>query len=245
MSSAIIEFNNLRAGPIGDFQVFGERRSGTNYIEQLIADNLLIAPTTKYGWKHGFPTMPCVSQSSLLIVVAREPVSWLSSLHNRPFSVSHRGLKFSEFIRREWYDLYRPKRFGHAKWGYGGMKKAHGVELQFDRHPITGKRFRNPMEMRNVKYASFLGFMERDCNVAVVDYGTANSDPLSVISEISVEFGIPQKDNLIIPGKVGPKGTGFARVTRDDINEDDWAFINDNLDAALEKRLGYSCLLEV
>ena len=67
--------------PLDHFQVFGERRTGTNFLHHLIEANLPLAGTTKYGWKHGFPTMPCIADTALIAVIVREPFAWLSSLH--------------------------------------------------------------------------------------------------------------------------------------------------------------------
>ena len=39
---------------IKNFTIFGERCSGTNYVQQLILKNFDTEITWKYGWKHFF-----------------------------------------------------------------------------------------------------------------------------------------------------------------------------------------------
>ena len=239
MAEHVLEWSRKGRRPIDHFQVFGERRCGTNYVNQLLTDNLVAESTTRYGWKHGYPTMPCVARSGLLVIVVREPFDWLSSLHNRPFAISHEGLGFSEFIRSEWYDQYRPKDFGHGKWGYDGMLRDRRVANQLDRHPITGKRFRNPLEMRAVKNACFLGLLERDCDAVLVNYDTVSAEPSEVIEDIAALFEIATRGAYRVPGHVGAKGRPTARVTKGEISAEDFAFVKENIDFEQEIRLGF------
>lgn len=229
--------------PIADFQIFGERRSGTNYAHELLAKNLKIAPNFTYGWKHGFPVMPAIQRSSLIVGVFRDPINWLISLHNRPFSPSHRGLEFSEFLRKSWFDIYKPRELGHKKFGHGGMPAARGVLNQLDRHPITGKEFANPLEMRSLKYAAYAGFMERDCNVVLLDYATLRDRPVEVLDAIREQFGIAKTKGApkaIAP--VGPGGKDKPRQVASEIAAEDLDFIRSNLDEPLERSLGYGAV---
>ncbi len=244
MADHVLEWVRHGDTPIDHFQIFGERRTGTNYVNRLLADNLDARSTTKYGWKHGYPTMPCIAASGLVVIVVREPLGWLSSLHNRAFTISHEGLDFPRFLRAEWYDRYRPKDFGHARWGYDGMHRASGVANQIDRHPITGKRFRNPLELRKVKSACFLGLLNRECNAVLVDYDTAKDRPGGVIDDVSRLFGISTKGRHHVPGHVGAKGRPKERVRTDDISDADFDFILSRLDHDQEARLGYASCLE-
>ncbi len=239
MTLDVLEWTKHGGQKIDHFQVFGERRTGTNYVAQLIDDNLAVDQTTKYGWKHGYPTMPCIARSALLVIVVRDPLSWLSSLHNRPFAKSHEGLAFGEFLRTQWYDQYRAKDFGHSRWGYQGMPKDRLVANQLDRHPITGKRFENPLEMRSVKNACFLGLLERECNAVLVDYEMAKNTPADMLTIISERYDIAAKGKIDVPGHVGAKGRPGQRVSDVGISNEDMAFIRAHLDVEQETRLGF------
>ncbi|WP_298905572.1 hypothetical protein [uncultured Aliiroseovarius sp.] len=241
MTSALFyKFKRVTDVPLQHFQVFGERRTGTNYLDRLIKDNLSIEPTNRYGWKHGTISMPCIAAHGLIVVVVRDPLTWLSSLHNRPFTKANSGLPFSEFLRTEWYDEFIPKDFGHARWGYSGMVRASHVPNQVDRHPITGKRFKNPLELRVVKTAGFLGFLERECNVAVVDYRYINTDPAGFISRLSDDFSIAKTTDFERPDRVGALGTNQPRKAPTDISAEDMDFIRTALDQVQETFLGYA-----
>ena len=63
------------------FTIFGERCSGTNYLEQLILKNFEIDITWKYGWKHfsGFNNYKD-SDDVLFLCIVRNPFNWIDSL---------------------------------------------------------------------------------------------------------------------------------------------------------------------
>ena len=73
-------FQRAHQRPVGRYQVLGERSSGTNYLSALLRLNTLAEPTTDYGWKHGFIQFQAVLRTDLLVVVVREPLSWLRSM---------------------------------------------------------------------------------------------------------------------------------------------------------------------
>lgn len=239
MAGDVLEWARPYRETLDHFQVFGERRTGTNFVAQLMSENFTLEQTKKYGWKHGYPTMPCVQKTALFVVVVRSPLAWLSSLHNRPFAKSHEGLGFSEFLRTEWHDQYHPKDLGHTLWGYGGMPKARRVPNQLDRHPITGKAFQNPLEMRSVKNACFLGLLERNCNAVLVDYDMVKDAPDKVLSAISEIYELPMGEAVAVPGHVGAKGRPKERVSDTGIDQRDLEFIRQNLDAEQEERFGF------
>lgn len=241
--TGLIDHRCVAPGPT-HAQVFGERRTGTNFLEALAAAQLKLEMTRRFGWKHGAPSMPCLPEDALILVIMREPVSWLSSLHNRPFAHSHRGLDFSEFLRKDWEYRYNPGDFGHARYGYQGMPKARRVPAQLDRHPVTGKRFAGPLELRRVKAAAMLGFLERDCNVAVIDYDTLRRDPEGIMADLSARFDIQRREAAEMPPQVGPAGHDGTRVTLDAMAPEDASFILNGLDHAQERRLGYQNALK-
>lgn len=239
------EVSQVPRETITHFQVFGERRSGTNYVNKLIVENVKIDMTTRYGWKHGTITMPCIAPDGLVIAVVRNPITWLSSLHNRPFTKANKNLTFSDFLRTEWYDEYMPRDIGHAKWGYGGMVRAAHVANQIDRHPITGKRFANPLELRAVKTAGFLGLLNREANAVVVSYEYANSQPEEFIARLVEDFQLDRKRDFQRPDRVGPKGSGRPRITLDEMSDEDLSYIHARLDHAQECFLGYLGLTDL
>ena len=235
-----IACNRAGSAPVSHFQVFGERRSGTNFAEQLFERNLTAKRVDSYGWKHGVPAMPFIQHDGLIVVVIREAFDWLGSLHNRPFAASHGDLEFSEFLRREWYEKYRPGHFGH-KDRFGKIAKGPEVANQVDRHPITGKRFRNVLELRTVKAQAFLGFVNRECNAVVLRYSDLSKRPGEVVTAVAETFGMALKTPEVKPvERVGPKGFSEKRLRKEDLSAEDIAFVQENLDRDFELEMGFA-----
>ncbi len=235
-----METRRLEGSTILDFQVFGERRSGTNYFSALLNDAFEITETRAYGWKHGAPVMPCIQDTSLIAVVVRNPIEWLLSMHARPIEApATEGMTFSDFIRTPWQAVYKPHALRRREIGIRGFPVARGAGLQYDRHPIEGRLFSNVLEMRVVKMQSHLGFLHRAPNVAVVRYEDLLVDPARVIRGIADSFALEVRPEAKLQIRhVGPK-TGDKRLTRADISDSDLRYISDELDQDLERRFQY------
>tara|TARA_R110002051_G_scaffold280758_3_gene342424 strand:+ start:305 stop:982 length:678 start_codon:yes stop_codon:yes gene_type:complete len=81
---------------IENIKIFGERNSGTIFLNQLLLKNLfnfgLLSckpEETGSGWKHGFPDMERFSEKDkeeiLFIFIIRDLESWLMSMYNNPY----------------------------------------------------------------------------------------------------------------------------------------------------------------
>ncbi|MEE4210664.1 MAG: hypothetical protein V2I43_15540 [Parvularcula sp.] len=224
---------------IDHFQVMGERRSGTNFAEQLFETNLRARRVESYGWKHGMPTMAYIKPSALIIVVIREAFDWLGSLHNRPFAKSHGGLAMSDFLRKEWYEIYRPGHFG-VKTIFGTIPKVAETANQVDRHPITGKRFRDVFELRAVKAEASLGYLNRECNAVILRYHDLSRNPVGMVRAVTKTFGLALRQaDVATVGLVGPKGFSKTRLRRDDMSADDITYVQSRLNRNLETSMGF------
>ena len=75
---------------VKSFTIYGERCSGTNYLEDIINKNFDISITWKYGWKHffGFSDLEN-SDDTLFICIVRNPVDWMNSLYKVPYHLSY------------------------------------------------------------------------------------------------------------------------------------------------------------
>jgi hypothetical protein len=71
------------------FTIYGERNSGTNYLEQLINLNFDVELTWEYGWKHffGFNDLSN-SDNTLFIGIVRNPYDWINSMYRHPYHFS-------------------------------------------------------------------------------------------------------------------------------------------------------------
>src|ERR1700677_1882589 len=114
---------------IEKFTVYGERCSGTNFIEVLLLDNFKIDITWKYGWKHffGFSDLKN-SDDTLFICIIRNPYDWSKSLYYNKFHIPYaNSINFNNFINNEWYSIY----------------EENDNEILEDRNTHTKKRYNN------------------------------------------------------------------------------------------------------
>jgi hypothetical protein len=78
---------------IKNIKIFGERNSGTNYLEQLLDKNIQeVDIFSSYykggsGWKHGFPKKELFSDPNkvLFIFIIRDFDSWIKSMFTNPY----------------------------------------------------------------------------------------------------------------------------------------------------------------
>lgn len=93
---------------IKKIKIYGERNSGTNYLEQLLKKNiknvdiLLSGYKSGSGWKHGFPNMKLFNNLDdvLFIFIIRDFKSWLKSMYKQPYHYIPQNT-FEEFINNK------------------------------------------------------------------------------------------------------------------------------------------------
>ena len=70
------------------FTIYGERCSGTNFLQESIQENFEVDVTWDYGWKHFFgfsPLLPCEDDDILFIGIVRDAYAWVNSLYRTPW----------------------------------------------------------------------------------------------------------------------------------------------------------------
>ena len=76
---------------IKNYTIYGERCSGTNYLQELMKENFDIDITWEYGWKHFFGhNNLCNSDNTLFICIIRNINNWLNSLYKTPYHLNAR-----------------------------------------------------------------------------------------------------------------------------------------------------------
>jgi len=228
---------------ITQFQVFGERGSGTNVIRRSMELNLEAQRVETLGWKHGFPHMVGIPNALLVVCVVRHPWDWARSMFARPWH-AHPGMQklgFDAFIRHPWLSIVdRPTDFEELH----DEIKAFGTLLQMDLHPISGRPFANLMALRNAKLAALRGFEQRNCNLAFLRLEPFQADPEGMITRLAEGFEIPRK------GAFQPvnrrMGTRFTPSVPDrppppeQMSDENAAFLRETLDLDQEAALGYA-----
>jgi hypothetical protein len=75
------------------FTIYGERCSGTNFLECAIKENFNIEFTAKYAWKHFFGHYKFENNDeeneTLFIGIIRNPISWIDSFYEKKHHLPH------------------------------------------------------------------------------------------------------------------------------------------------------------
>lgn len=223
---------------ISKVQIYGERSSGTNYLEQLMKKNIpSLIFTNEYGWKHFFPplTFP-TSEQCLFVVIYRDLFDWTRSFYLQPHHVhkSIRKLSFSKFIRSEWHCVYDKQSNTHP------TEELYMQEMMFERDPNTGNRFQNILSMRSSKINALELLKEKVNYVEYVRYEELKKNPEQFIQHLIEKYNLPtyQKFEDIITYK-GNTQEVFKQKKYFDFKKADLKFIVENLDLQLERQIGY------
>ncbi|EAQ01620.1 hypothetical protein OB2597_04248 [Pseudooceanicola batsensis HTCC2597] len=234
----------VRAVPPAMYQVIGERGSGTNILRKLIDSNIDIFRTEALGWKHGFPRMLAVPDNLLTVVCIRDARDWALSMHKRPWHAHPlmQHLSFSDFIRATW--RARVDRISDFETIHPELD-AVGAELQFDRHPLTGRPFSNLFALRRAKLESHLSMLERGGDVAIMRMEAVLADPEAALNWLADRFELKRQGKLKeVRARLGNRfnpstGPTPRPETPGAMSDRDLEFLRAQLDDALEARLGY------
>nr|WP_249200244.1 hypothetical protein [Thetidibacter halocola] len=235
-------FIRRQDAPLRQFQVLGERGSGTNVVRKTIQRHLAIDRVESLGWKHGFPGMIAIPRDLLVICVVRHPWDWARSLYARPWHAhpAMQALGFSDFIRAEWVSIIdRPTDFGLR-----ADSPLQGQPLQPDRDPFSGLPFPNLFALRTAKLRALTGMARRGCSLAFLRFEAFLNDPEAMTDRIARAFNVDRRIEGFSP-VTRRMGTRFNPSVDDrppppDLpTPEDAAFIRNSLDGALEAALGY------
>ncbi len=232
-----------------ELAVFGERNSGTNLVHALLARNISAFADSpgdrigkfgfRYGWKHGFPQMLAAPDAALAVAVFRAPETWLRSMHARPWHAmpALKDLPFEAFIRAEWQSRVDEKNFGVDDGDARAL-----VELQWDRHPLTGARFGNILALRTAKSAGYLSLPQRFRHCVLVRFEDVQADPQGFVACVAALYGLDRASDFVpVEERRGKPGDGaFQPASYAALSDADRAFVWAELDEAQEQRLGYA-----
>lgn len=218
-------------------QIYGERCSGTNFLECLISENLKsVYIRWDFGWKHFFYKGSVKNATDcLFVIIYRNPFTWLSSLHRNPWHAASnlRGISFSDFIRKEWWCIWDE----HAN--KSPSDPMYGKEMLLERCPETHERFTNVIRMRTAKIRNWALLRERTKNSIYIRYEDLNTSPEAFINAVSERFQLMRTPSF--KNVQGYKGYSphFHPKTYDAIKTEDLHYILSQLDLKLEESIGY------
>jgi len=162
--------------------IYGERCSGTNYLEQLLLLNFDVEITWEYGWKHwfGFNDLS-FSDDCLFIGIVRNIVDWMNSLykdkHHFPPSIN----SIDAFLNKTFYSRWK------------------GNEIMEDRHILTKERYKNIFELRHVKNQFLVDTMPKLVkNYCLITYDDLTTNFTEIMNKI-MRCGLQVKSNIQFP----------------------------------------------
>jgi len=223
---------------IKKFTIYGERCSGTNYIQKLMGLNFKTKLTWKFGWKHFFGFQDELLQNSdevLFICIIRDVKKWLNSLYRerwhiaKPLTKSVNNYLNDEFYSHNYYD----NKWSHQKSNVIGITKTNSEILE-DRNIYTKRRYKNIFELRHTKLEWMLEDLPNKVkNVIFIKYEDLITDFESTMQKI-MQKGLIVKDKIEFPlnTKKGPN-------KKKDLISDELILSNPNLNPYHEKKLGY------
>jgi hypothetical protein len=204
---------------IDKFIIYGERHSGTNFIEECFKQRFGLHRTGFYGNKHFFgwtkpETISYKDKHALFIGVVRNPYDWIMAMINLPHHIhSNRLLNLESFLLSEWYST-----------------DIHNVEIMEDRNFITKFRYDNIFHMRTTKYRYLCEIMPVIApNYVLFSYDTLLKNHNNYLNIIANRFHLP---------KVGQAPQVFDK-TPYQMSSALKNIIDANVDWSLEESLGF------
>ena len=168
----IVTKNNSK---IDYFCIFGERCSGTNFLEQALLENFHIQIHQHQVNKHFFGQKELPKEDNILYIgIVRDPYTWINSLYKYPYHID-KTIRYNKqlFINSEIYS------------------KDHNNEIMQDRNIFTKERYKNIFELRKVKLEFLYDKMPLLAkNYILIKYEDLRDDYENTLNFIKVQFNL-------------------------------------------------------
>ena len=213
------------------YTIFGERCSGTNYLENIINMNFDVTVTWEYGWKHffGFQDNSLKnSDDTLFICIVRNLPDWINSFYRTPHHVPKykkmlcKEKRLDEFLNKEFYSVFDKDQ----------------TERMEDRNIYTGERYKNIFELRHTK----LNWMLEDLpnkveNCIFIRHEDLINDFEKTLLKIK-DMGLEVKKNINFPLNTTfyKKTNSIFKIKTNDISNE-FILSNPNIIKLYEKKI--------
>ena len=174
------------------YTIFGERCSGTNYLENIINMNFDVNITWEYGFKHffGFQDNSLKnSDDTLFICIVRNLPDWINSFYRTPHQWPKykrrlcKEKRLEEFLNKEFYSVWDKEQ----------------TERMEDRNIYTGERYKNIFELRHTKLKWMLEDLPNKVkNCIFIRYEDLINDFEKTLIKIK-DMGLEVKKNINFP----------------------------------------------
>ena len=184
------------------FKIYGERCSGTNYLENVILENFKVKLSNDHGIKHFFgfdEEQFATADDTLFICIVRDPIKWINSfyreLHQLPLKYipMNEEEKKNKFLNDEFWSFYDTN---------GNKNVDITKERMHDRNIYTHNRYKNIFELRFTKLKYLLEDLPKKVkNYIFIRYEDLYSKFNRVIRQIKRK-GLVVKDPATFPKNV-------------------------------------------
>jgi len=186
---AILELYRNHNTEIKNFTIYGERHSGTNFLEQSIKNKFNLDVVWDFGWKHFFglikPERIQQAQSTLFFCIVRNPYDWIMAMHHLPHHIHpHRSYNIINFLTSEWCSIRHDQ-----------------TEMLEDRNFNTNLvRYENIFELRKVKCLYLIETMPRlASNCVVLSYDDLVLSHQRILDTTGYKFGLVNTSKPPLP----------------------------------------------
>ena len=210
---------------VKNFTIYGERCSGTNYLEQLITTNFEISVTWDYGWKHFFGYSEFKnSEDTLFFGIIRSPISWIDSFFKNPYHLPPQNKNIKGFLTNKFYSIDNKNQI-----------------IKDDLNYKNNQVYNNIFELRQVKNDYLINTMPNKVkNYVFINYEYIKSEPFEFLEAIRIKFGLKKLHDTY-------KNIEYYKMLKDikyvdhpvTLSPQIVLFIKKNLDIEQEKRLNY------
>lgn len=170
------------------FRIFGERNSGTNFMEKLINKNFYLNNITHQ--KHCLPNLNC-SKDILNICIIRNCSNWINSMYNNPYH-----LIISK--KKNIYDFINNKTQTNTK-----CPSSYNINLD-DKYSL--------LELRYMKYAAYKN-LSQNTVIVKLDYLQESEDNIILfLKYVSEKYNIHRKKKInLVKEYKGGQGDRFTK----------------------------------
>ena len=201
---------------INKIKIFGERCSGTNYLEKLLIKNLrgvtVLHESQDFGWKHNIVYQENWSSlyDVLFLYIYRNPYDWLRSLYLQPHHMPQmKELSFLDFLQAN-ANVYE------------------GNEM------IDSSR--NVFQSRAVSIVDALHLRNKVPNMMIISYEDLNNNP-QMIFEIAKKYQLSMREDFVNINTYKGIGEKYQPKQYEELPDEIVTYIKEHLDWDLEEKL--------
>jgi hypothetical protein len=190
--------------------IYGERCSGTNYLEKVLLLNFDIEIVWDYGWKHFFGFKDLSNSDDVLFIgIIRNLEDWINSLyrhkHHLPSNLTE---NIDTFLNNTFYSFY-----------LDNTHKITSDEIMSDRNIETKERYKNIFELRYIKNKFLIETMPKLVkNYYLITYDNLCENFTDIMNKIC-NCGLKIKNNIVFPLNIKYNIKKINEITKEKIKE--------------------------